>query len=175
MPSALRSAPGFAQLLRALPVPRLANVKVVDHTSTPPLFTDADPQRHHGSSSERRQSACYPGRAIEDGETLHGDAFEVRVRPYPFEDVRLHVVLHRLAVLPDVNAAIGVGRCVCQPGLGDQAGQVGENGSYGLAETPVVLLANALQVEVNDLDVHLACTPFGAISTSPISMLGLLV
>src|SRR4051812_18292014 len=107
MPSALGSALGFAHLLCDLLVPRLANVKVVEHTSTPPLFTDP-PQEHHGSSGERRWSACYPGRTIEDCEVLHDDAFEVRVRPYPLEDVCLLVVLHSLAVLPDVHAAVGV-------------------------------------------------------------------
>src|ERR687898_1327258 len=96
----------------------------------------------------------YTRRVLDYGEVCDGDVLEVRVGLHALVDVGLLVGFHGPAVAPDVDAAVGVGLGVCQPGLGDQTGEASEGRGYGLDQPEVVLLGYALEVEVDDQDVH---------------------
>jgi hypothetical protein len=93
-------------------------------------------------------------RVLDDGEVACGDVLEVRVGLHALVDIGLLVGLQGSAVAPDVDAAVGAGFGVGEPGLGDQAGKSGEGRGYGLDQGALLLLAYALQVEVDDRNVH---------------------
>src|SRR5918994_4451958 len=96
----------------------------------------------------------YARRVLDDGEVCDGVVLELRVGLHALVDVGLLVCFHGPAVAPDVDAAVGVGLGVCQPGLGDQTEEASEGRGYELDQPEVVLLGYALEVEVDDQDVH---------------------
>ena len=83
-----------------------------------------------------------------------GDVRESRVGRERLEEVASGEGVHRLPVDPRVHAAICVRRFVGQPDLRDQPGHPGEFGGEPLTGASVVGVAEALEVEVDDLDDH---------------------
>jgi hypothetical protein len=89
--------------------------------------------------------------AFRDVELPDSEVLEVRVSSHLLENVCLGVAFHGLAVLPEVDATVGVGLRVGQPGLGDEARQLGEGGGSDISVCSRLNMSNHLPQPVAPL------------------------
>ena len=82
------------------------------------------------------------------------------------EEVGRLVVQHRLFRLEEVDPSIGVRGLVGEPVLADQTGNLGESGSDLVTDRLVFRSSDALQVEIDDQDVHFVSPCVGACDES---------
>ena len=82
------------------------------------------------------------------------------------EEVGRLVVQHRLFRLEEVDPSLGVRGLVGEPVLADQTGYLGESGSDLVTDRFVFRSSDALQVEIDDQDVHFVSSCVGACDES---------
>src|SRR5439155_3264531 len=116
------------------------------------------------SGRHLRQPARHVRRILEHVEVHGGDVREVRVGRDRRKELALAELLHRLAARPRVDTPVGVRSAVREPDLRDQPRHVRERRRELVADPAVIGLAQILQAELDDLDVHLASFLDGGIA-----------
>lgn len=77
------------------------------------------------------------------------------MRDYGLTERRLRVFLHGFAAAPSVDTAVGVGGGIAEPDLAEEARDGAECwGELRVAGVLILRLSDAVEVEVDDLDMH---------------------
>ena len=108
----------------------------------------------------------HPGWSVQSAEPPRRTVGKRRVPRDLCEEVGRLVVQHRLFRLEEVDPALGVRGLVGEPVLADQTGYLGESGSDLVTDRFVFRSSDALQVEIDDQDVHFVSSCVGACDES---------